>query len=728
MRISAESLYALLPSIYRIRDAEEGFPLRELLGVIAEQAAVVEENIEQLYDDQFIETCADWVAPYIGGLIGYRPLHGATADISSPKAEVANTISYRRRLGTASVLEQLARDVTGWPARVVEYFLLVATTQRMNHIRPSHHFAPDLRDWRGLEALGTAFDPFSRMVDVRSIERADGRYNLPNVGVHLWRLQAQPRGRQIPAPATRLDDRRRLFSPLGAPLPLFTSPKSETRITQLAGPLNVPGSISRRVLHADLTGEDGGAPPRAIYGPQISGGALGDLQSLVLFIDNVEVGADEVESCNLSDDAGGWANVPAANGDRVAIDPVLGRIALPPDRTGDVSVTYHLGFSAEIAGGEYARAGGFSVPDATHPLLRVPSVAHPTIQSALDALPAMGGIVEILDNGRYEEALAIDIGPGAAVELRAADECFPHLRLPVDLTVRGGDDSSVALDGLLISRGGIVVPDGGGNALRRLTLRHCTLVPGRELNAAGDPTQPGEPSIVVNRPGLDLALASCITGPVLVARDAMAQLEDTILDAAAVEPLDSPEGVAYAAPDGVDFGGPLTLLQVSVFGKLAAERFDLVSNSLLVARPAPGDVTPAVRAERRQAGCMRFSFVPRGSITPRRFRCQPQLAIDEAIAARAAALGAPVPAPERDAVAVREARRVVPGFVSRRFGRPVYAQLRTSTVREIRTGADDESEMGAFHLVHAPQRETNLRIRLEEYLRFSLEAGTLHET
>ena len=43
--------------------------------------------------------------------------------------------------------------------------------------------------------------------------------------------------------------------------------------------------------------------------------------------------------------------------------------------------------------------------------------------------------------------------------------------------------------------------------------------------------------------------------------------------------------------------------------------------------------------------------------------------------------------------------------------------------REIRTGADDESEMGAFHLLHAPQREANLRIRLEEYLRFSLEAG-----
>ena len=40
-------------------------------------------------------------------------------------AEVAHTIGYRRRKGTAAVLEQLARDVTGWPAaRVVEMHVM----------------------------------------------------------------------------------------------------------------------------------------------------------------------------------------------------------------------------------------------------------------------------------------------------------------------------------------------------------------------------------------------------------------------------------------------------------------------------------------------------------------------------------------------------------------------------------------------------------------------------
>ena len=36
--------------------------------------------------------------------------------------------------------------------------------------------------------------------------------------------------------------------------------------------------------------------------------------------------------------------------------------------------------------------------------------------------------------------------------------------------------------------------------------------------------------------------------------------------------------------------------------------------------------------------------------------------------------------------------------------------------------------MGAYHLLFQPQREANLRIRLEEYLRFGLEAGVFFET
>ena len=71
--------------------------------------------------------------------------------------------------------------------------------------------------------------------------------------------------------------------------------------------------------------------------------------------------------------------------------------------------------------------------------------------------------------------------------------------------------------------------------------------------------------------------------------------------------------------------------------------------------------------------------------------------------------------------------RVRPAFTILRYGQPGYGQLGSSFApREIRTGAEDESEMGAFHDMFAPQRETNLKIRLQEYLRFGLEAGVFY--
>ena len=127
----------------------------------------------------------------------------------------------------------------------------------------------------------------------------------------------------------------------------------------------------------------------------------------------------------------------------------------------------------------------------------------------------------------------------------------------------------------------------------------------------------------------------------------------------------------------------------------------LASNVIFLARLAEEDVWKfPVHVDQRQAGCVRFSFVPAGSRTPRRHRCQP--------------------ADPADALRVR------PQFTSLRYGDPGYGQLSVRCAAEIRTGADDESEMGAFHDLYQPQRETNLRVRLDEYLRFGLEAGIFY--
>src|SRR5438477_3215390 len=69
MNNTLDRLYELLPAIYRLRDADRGYPLRDLLRVVAEQVNVVEDDIHQLYDNWFIETAQDWVVPYIADLV-----------------------------------------------------------------------------------------------------------------------------------------------------------------------------------------------------------------------------------------------------------------------------------------------------------------------------------------------------------------------------------------------------------------------------------------------------------------------------------------------------------------------------------------------------------------------------------------------------------------------------------------------------------------------------------
>ncbi len=71
---------------------------------------------------------------------------------------------------------------------------------------------------------------------------------------------------------------------------------------------------------------------------------------------------------------------------------------------------------------------------------------------------------------------------------------------------------------------------------------------------------------------------------------------------------------------------------------------------------------------------------------------------------------------------------IVPRFTSRRYGDAGYAQLRLSTSDTIRSGADDQAEMGAFHDLFQPQRTSNLQLRLQEYLRFGFETGIIFMT
>jgi P2-related tail formation protein len=112
-----DRLYNLLPAIYRLRDAAEGEPLRALLAAVEGELRLIESDISNLYENWFIETCDEWVVPYIGDLLSTQELYGGNPRAygqQQRRAYVANTLAYRRRKGTVTVLEQLVRDVTDW--------------------------------------------------------------------------------------------------------------------------------------------------------------------------------------------------------------------------------------------------------------------------------------------------------------------------------------------------------------------------------------------------------------------------------------------------------------------------------------------------------------------------------------------------------------------------------------------------------------------------------------
>ncbi len=748
MSLDRESLYKLLPAVYRIRDAANGEPLKALLSVVADQLGVLEEDLAQLYDDQFIETCADWVIPYLGDAIGYRPLHGKIPRIRTPRSEVADTIALRRHKGTAAMLEVLAREVTGWDARVVEFFQLLATTQYLNHLRPGNT-RPELSRWEPLEHLGTAFEVLPHSADVRRIASGRGRFNIPNVGIFLWRLGAYSHTR---ARAFAVDGQRFLFSPLGNSAPLFTRPVPLGAIdefTRRADRRNVPMPIGRRTADRYLAD---------YYDPE---------KSFFVWADGVGLDMSQVRICNLGDlkDAGGqptgdWAHVPAPGG-KVAIDPVLGRIAFPgqPDV---VEVLYHRGFSMDLGGGEYDRQEAVArwyQPHETPVDWQMgvtqdpsviagapdPTVLATSVQGALAAWNTFVaqhtsgfGLICVMDSRTYPEDLTIEVPEGFTLAVAAADWpvnetlgqrqvgiLSPSGRFPLisgALQVTGTapaaseNAGTLILDGLLLS-GPFTVTDGH---LGRLLLSHCTLVPWTAVGLDRLPL-PTAAARLVNLDGqCRLEANHCILGAMRSPRETRVSLSHCILDAT------RDTHVAFAAPDGTGEGGSLTMVDSTVVGKVRTLAMELASNSMFVAALASPDPdwTAPVRAERRQQGCVRFSRVPEGSRLPRRYRCQPDLALE----ARAKALGLAspddLPAAERAMLFLH----LLPMFSSLRYGDPAYGQLGRRSTVEIREGAEDQAEMGAFHDLYQPQRERNLRVRLDEYLRFGLEAGIFYET
>lgn len=773
-----DELYQLLPVIHRLRDAEQGEPLHALLQVIAEQVNLVEDDIQQMYDNWFIETCQDWVVPYLGDLIGYTPVFAggepsdpnaaqtqARAKFLIPRREVANTIRYRRRKGALALLEQLASDVAGWPARAVEFYTLLGWTQQLNQPRPGLGGTVDLRQGEALELIGGPFDPHAHTVDLRrpNSEHTTGRYNLPSVGLFVWRLHSYAVTATQACCLEEVGTNCYTFSALGNNTPLYVKPQPAV----ITGEANVPVPIRRRAFVERK-------PAAGIERIPAAESLYGEGKSLQIWANHWPTknarspGQPIPHHCIIPADLSNWNYQPPRG--YVAVDPVTGRIVFPPNQRpkDGVQVSYHYGFSADIGGGEYRRA--VAPAEANYRVVNEQRPNQGEFKNLADALAAWKedqlahAVIEIATSRVYEERLEpLEMKkPHKSLQIRAASGCRPILRLQnfqVDLpdawTFRLAPGSQVTLDGLLLYERGVyvegpladandgeleaqsyekgntptVTPDTDKQAQvapavvkpeqpAQFTIRHCTLVPGWQLLNDCEPKRPTEPSLQIVNVNAHVTIEQSIVGSIWVIQNQVTSepiplhISDSILDATNT----SDEGPACTVLSDETFSyahAILTVQNSTILGRVKAHAIELGENTIF------HDTVQVVRSQR---GCLRFCYVAPESRTPRRYNCQPDL-VEQPI--KAAYQANKIGKPTHDERINQVDLRVRPRFNSQRYGTPTYCQLAADCAEEITAGADDEAEMGAFHDLYQPQRLANLRARLDEFTPAGMDVGVI---
>ena len=730
-----DRLYKLLPALYRIADEtlddeQQRYALRSLLGLITGQADRLRAGTEQLWDDSFIETSQRWVVPYIGDLVGNIPLHDLDLSASAKTAEslftdlvghenlapppairtradVARTIHYRRRKGTPVMLEGLAQDVTGWGAHVVEFFTLLDWNQHLEHLRLDCHGCPTLRHLDAGDRVGGAWDNATHTVDVRRIHQWDGWHNIRNIGFFLWRLDAYPMDIVKPR-AIGSGDWRLTFSPLGHDTALFSAGRSSQRTqSPMVTEAQVEAPIRAVAFHDDLHS----AEP-VHYGDPLGPAAA----NLVVFANGAVVPADQIDSVNLA----AWAPSRPA-GTRIGIDVVRGRIIVGSGRASNtIAVSYFYGFSAPMGGGQYDRAR-WLVPRPDSTLVTGGGAA---LQSAISTRTRPHTVITIGDDATYEINGDLTLKVGESLTIQANDQRRPHVRVVQTdgawriLTAHNNARASLTLSGVLFD-GGLRI-DGD---LATLRLLHTTLVPGRSVEQKVDGTRVAAPaaSIVVStsstvNTALQIQVAFSIVGALRVpAHVNHLWLLDSIVDGVGL-------GAAISGATTAAYGPSAHIERSTLFGNSRFSKLPLASESIF-----DGTVT----VDDRQQGCVRFSFVPAASKTPQQYLCQPQREITRQIEQRkaiAAQQNTTLSQAAKDAIAADVTAWLVPSFETQSYGEAAYAQLHLRCPRQIRAGAADGAEMGAFCMLKQPHREANLRMRLDEYLPVGLEAGLIYVT
>lgn len=715
----ADKLWNLLPAVYRALDTDNfnsNGPLREMVNRIGAQAAILRRSIDRMWEDQSIETCDDWLIPYIGQLVATNLV--ANLNARAQRLDVANTIDYRRRKGTLGPLEELSFNITGWNARVIEFFRRLGRTrhgldpqigqplaagddadvlqQAEGLVGPLTHTAiggtANLRSVYGASKVGTAFDEFYHTADFRFGQAMVGWHNIPRLGVFLWRLRSYGVGQTTPVAVTGCANWF-TFDPTGRDIPLFAKARqSNDSGSNWVSPAEqqLPGPISQTLYNANLK-----SAPNPPQSPPLCGTSPAAAQT-ALYPDSLAV----------------WpAPVPALATDYVppggvTVRPERGRFFCG-QRVGSPAngpwTTYYYGFSSEIGAGPYDRR-------LVRPTLSVPNPqtcfnGGGGVLSTPAAIPSTG-TVTINDSLTYNGV--INFNASSTLTLCAGSEQRPLIRLPASTSgsasiwiITGVPGSALVLDGLFISGGDVVI----AGSFDSVAITCCTLDPGTASDSASSPptnfamSADGRPlaptRLWIEAQVETLTIGYSITGPIQTRNGGKIQtlrISNSIVQAIVGSasgglhsPLAPPESAANAALLLDD--GDVNLSRCTVLGQVIVHRLN--ASECILEDLATVDDT--------QHGCVRFMAWAAGSVLPSQYQ-------SVQIPARA------------------------PIFTSTDFGQPGYCQLLSTADLEIipdpasaaqntiSAGSQDGSEMGAFAREQNPVKERGLLIKFAEYM------------
>ena len=725
-RYYVEKIWASIPEYYRQEDGLMPDPgvLRALVELLGHQAAHLRRSHDRLWDDQFIELCDTWAVPYLADLVGARLV--SALDTRRRRVDVAKTIYYRRRKGTARVVEELAWDVTGWESHVVEGFRQLA---RVRHgldsppIQEPTRFSStpvggwaDLRHLHGSARVGGPFDEYAYTPDVRQHRGRDGRRGIPKLAIHLYRLRAGHLRAITPWQRSESDNATFTIDPSGRDTPLCMPGQRPESWDDWrpAHEWELPAPMPCRLLN-DARCRDA-LIPAAFRVWQTDGP-----------VDSV---AEPVRGADLGD----WSahDVDA----EVLVDPARGRMKFltgPPDN--GQRVDCHVGFAAEIGAGPYDRSATL------HPT----SPEHPALTQGQTITPSdypVDGVLKIGDSSTFE-SVPSPSEPVQRLTVQAANWQRPYLILNDPWTVQAADQVEsepeapveLIVDGIWFGARNVLVrtaapklPDGpwvsewrseAEVVLRghfsRVTLRHVTLDPGGPAEAVPRvyrPTGRLAPNLdnwrlgrladgdsrCNHRSGLhvdgrpiapvplfieghvsELVIQSSITGRVATRNGGA--IDKLVIEDSILQSVDDNEPVLRTT------SGDVELRRVTLIGNAYVHR--LHASEALVAS--------LMNVTDTQNGCFRFGAAAQGSRLPHAYQSH----------------------------VLSNSRSQ---FESLRFGHPGYARLRPSAPETIRCGAENGGEIGAFHALLEPIKLKSLKAKVDEYAPFGLIPMYIFET